>query len=281
MLPYSPSLTNPDRSQCIKGRIKDSESFFNRLWEEQRELAIEPDTKAGSSLPDLFLFRQKEAEAILELARTIRKEEVVPRMSRYVPLRPRVDGRQRQGRSKRKEGERPRQGIDRLRQDGEGSWKPPKEPNHVQQNRPRQEDDNRPSLSRETVRQPSHLTPDSSLLGQRASEVQGDDLQMVTSLDALALHGPVDNGSGALRRVVAFLEPERAFNVMTVQKASELSLLQSIEECTEEGAQTMIKTAEGRLVKPFAKAVVRWLWGPSPFVSFSLEFWVVPCHLER
>lgn len=110
-------------------------------------------------------------------------------------------------------------------------------------------------------------------------------LKMEASRSAQRVQGYIEDGDGRQRSVTAILEQVQAFNFMTTNKASELSLLGSIELYTgEEEVETWIESVDGRRIEPVGKIQVLWSMrqqSPLGVNAFSLEFWVFSYHQER
>lgn len=108
-----------------------------------------------------------------------------------------------------------------------------------------------------------------------------DVLKMVKSSKSEPIFGYLEGPNRSWFPVSGTLEPEQEFSFIPATLASEMNLLEQVEQYTGEDGEIWILSYGGRMIKPIGRTCVRWRTAHIPSRPVSVLFWVFDYHRER
>ena len=102
----------------------------------------------------------------------------------------------------------------------------------------------------------------------------GEGLKVVTSPGERVEQGHIRYQEGDKKPATAIIQPEQAFNFMTTFRASKLDLLHFLEPYEDDKEETWIMLPSGERIRPLGTIQLRWY--PSHTRSVTLKFFVLP-----
>ncbi|POS70883.1 hypothetical protein DHEL01_v210722 [Diaporthe helianthi] len=131
-----------------------------------------------------------------------------------------------------------------------------------------------PSQALVPFRRPS-ISSEDDFIGVHSGEA----LRIVVSPAQQVLQGNIKHRDGDKLPVVAKIEPEQAFNFMTVIRASELGLLGFVQPYEDDDEETWIMLPSGERIRPEGTIQLRWC--PRRSRSIPIQFFVLSGWWER
>lgn len=77
------------------------------------------------------------------------------------------------------------------------------------------------------------------------------------------------------------MEPQQDFSFISVTLASEMNLLDQVEQYTGEDGEIWIQSFGGRMIKPIGRICIRWRTSRTHLRPISVLFWVFDYHQKR